>query len=384
MKESQSSFDVLESIKNHIEKLEPLLPRQALVCIGEYPTKIFAKQPYVNKAGVALPIFIGQSSDDIYKWIPKGFDPYLVLGFEEMNIDTHFWYNVLPSISKDESLVEGLKKKPIEKLRSAIIVASTWDGVSSASLPTLISKFKASNINSLSLAILPSKIQPTDAHFNTIASLGMCASIEEATVLLVDRDHLEIWEGVNRNGSIIKGNIIVNYLVNLLLDKETLVQEISELSRTFNVKMYTVLLAAGVSMKIYGYLENMLDATLLKPLLDFDLSSASVLYVLLRMPINLKDKLPRGKIELAVAEWFKEKANLKSIYITEPIYVEDAVDRIDLALFIGGFETAKMFTDISKKIKSLKSRAVEKGFVKEEEWQVIMKNLEGQKEKTSS
>ena len=380
MKDSKSSFNILESIKNHIETLKPLLPQQALVCIGEYPIKIFLKEPYVNKANETLPILIGKSSDDIFKWIPKGYDPYFILGFEDADIDTHFWYNVLPFISKDETLIGGLKKKPIEKLHSAIIVASIWDGIGSASLPALISKFKASNMHSLSIAILPSKIQPTDAYFNTIASLGMCASTDATTVLLIDRDHLENYEGVDRNGSLIKGNIIANYLVNLLLAKETLVQEISELSRTFNAKMYTVLLATGASIKIYGSLENMLNATLLKPLLDFDLSSASLLYVLLRMPISLKDKLPRGKIELAIAGWFKEKANLKSIYITEPIYVEDTSDRIDLALFVGGFDTTKMFNDFDKKVKSLKSRAVEKGFIKEEDWQIIMKNLEGQKE----
>jgi hypothetical protein len=380
MKDSKSSFNILESIKNHIETLKPLLPKQALVCIGEYPIKIFLKEPYVNKVNETLPILIGKSSDDIFKWIPKGYDPYLILGFEDMDIETHFWYNVLPFISKDATLIEGLKKKPIEKLHSAIMVASVWDGIGSATLPALMSKFKASNIHSLSIAILPSKIQPTDAYFNTLASLGMCASTDTATVLLIDRDHLENYEGVDRNGALIKGNIIANYLVNLLLAKETLVQEISELSRTFNVKMYTVLLATGASIKIYGSVENMLNATLLKPLLDFDLSSASLLYVLLRMPISLKDKLPRGKIELAIAGWFKEKANLKSIYITEPSYVEDTSDRIDLALFVGGFDTTKMFNDFDKKVKSLKSRAVEKGFIKEEDWQIIMKNLEGQKE----
>src|SRR5208283_2922227 len=334
----------------------------------------------VNKTDEILPILLGKSSDEIFKWIPKDFDPLLVLGFEDANIDTHFWYNVLPFISQDEALIEGLKKKPIEKLHSAIMVASVWDGIGSASLPTLISKLKASNINSLSLAILPSKIQPIDAYFNSLASLGMCAAGDAATLVLLDRDLLEKYEGVDRNGSLIKGNMVANYLVNLLLAKETLVQEISELSRTFNVKMYSFLLTTGASIKIYGSLENMLNAMLLKPLLTFDLSSASLLYVLLRMPISLKDKLPRGKIELATAGWFKEKANLKSIYITEPIYVEDSSDRIDVILFVGGFDTAKMFTDLDKKVKSMKNRAVEKGFLKEEDWQAIMKNLEEQKE----
>ena len=380
MKDNKNTFDVLESVKKHIETLKPLLPKQALVCIGEYPIKILLNEPYVNKNDETLPILLGKSSDDIFKWVPRGFDPLLVLGFEDANIDTHFWYNVLPFVSKDETLIEGLKKKPIEKLHSAIMIASVWDGIGSASLPTLISKLKASNINSLSIAILPSKIQPTDAYFNSLASLGMCASSDAANVVLFERDLLENFEGVDRNGSLIKGNMVANYLVNLLLSKETLVQEISELSRTFNVKMYSVLVATGASIKIYGSLENMLKAMLLEPLLTFDLSSASLLYVLLRMPVSLKDKFPRGKIELETAGWFKEKANLKSIYIAEPIYVEDTNDRIDLILFVGGFDTAKMFTDLDKKVKSMKNRAVGKGFVKEEDWQAIMKNLEEQKE----
>ena len=380
MKDENSAFDILESVRNHIETLKPLLPKQALVCIGEYPIKILLKEPYDDKTSEMLPILLGKSSDEVYKWIPKGFSPHLVLGFEDSNIDTHFWYNVLPFVSKDETLMEGLKKKPIEKLHSAIMVASVWDGIGSASLPTLISKLKASNINSLSLAILPSKIQPTDAYFNSLASLGMCASNEAAAIVLLERDLLENYEGVDRNGSLIKGNMIANYLVNLLLSKETVVQEISELSRTFNVKMYSILLTTGASIKIYGSLENMLNAVLLKPLLNFDLSSTSLLYVLLRMPTTLKDKLPRGKIELATAGWFKEKANLKSIYIGEPIYVDDSSDRIDLILFVGGFDVTKMFADVDKKVKSMKNRAVEKGFLKEEDWQAIMKNLEDMKE----
>ena len=274
MNDEKSAFDVLESVKKHIETLKPLLPKQALVCIGEYPIKILFKEPYVDKNDEMCRFFLENQAMTYLQWIPKGFDPHFVFGFEDANINTHFWYNVLPFISQDETLMEGLKKKPIEKLHSAIMVASIWDGIGSASLPTLISKLKASNINSLSMAILPSKIQPTDAYFNALAALGMCASNDAATVVLLDRDLLEKYEGVDRNGSLIKGNTVANYLVNLFLTKETLVQEISELSRTFNVKMYSVLLASGASIKIYGSLENMLNAILLKPLLHFDLSSA--------------------------------------------------------------------------------------------------------------
>ena len=150
MTDGKSTFNVLDSVKSHIESLKPLQPKQAIVCIGEYPIKILLKQPNRTREDT-IPIFVGKSSDEIYQWIPRGFKPHFVLGFEDANINTHFWYNVLPFISQDETLIESLKKKPIEKLHGIIMVASVWEGVGSASLPALISKFNAANINSLSV-----------------------------------------------------------------------------------------------------------------------------------------------------------------------------------------------------------------------------------------
>jgi len=373
MKDDKGTFDVLASVEKHIEALKPLLPKQALVCIGEYPIKILLKE--TDRKEGTLPILIEKSSDEIYKWLPKGYATHFVLGFEDAHIDTHFWYNVLPTISKDNSVIESLKKKNVEKLHNAIIFSSVWDGIGSATLPTLIGKFKASNIDSLSIAVLPSKIQPADAHFNVCAALEMCLATDGATVLLMGRDQIENYEGVDRIGEVIKGNMLANYLLNLFLDKDSLVEEISELSRTFNTKLFTPLVVTGASYKIYGSLENMLNTALLKPLLMFDLSSSSLLYVLLRMPLDLKDKLPRGRIELAIANWFKEKTSLQSIYIAEPIYTEDTTDRIDAVLFVGGFDTNKMLVDLEQKVKPLKDHAVERGFMSED-WHVIAKTEE--------
>ena len=372
MNDCEDTFNVLASVEKHIESLKPLLPKQVIVCIGEYSIKALLREPGITKG--PLPILIEKSSDEIYKWIPKNFDPYFVLDFEDTKTKTHFWYNVLPFISKDDSVIESLKKKSTEKLHEALIFCSVWDGIGSASLPTFISKFKASNIDPLSIALLPSRIQPTDAQFNTYAALEMCQTIDGATVLLMDRDHLESYEGVDRQGELIKGNMVSNYLVNMFLAKKMLVDEISELSRTFNSKLFTPLLVTGASYKIYGSLENMLNTALLKPFLTFDLSSASLLYVLLRLPSTLKDKLPRGKIELGIANWFKDKAELRSIYITEPIYTEDMSDRIDVVLLVGGFDTTKMFADLEKKVLGLKNQAIEKGFMAQD-WETITKAL---------
>jgi len=374
METCKPNFDVIESIGKHIALLQPLLPNHAIICIGEYPMKILLEGPHASKTDDMMPIFIEKSTKEIDKWSQSRLEPYSILGLDA-KIDTHFWFNVLPHVVKNESFMGSLKNKLGDKQGDAIMVASIWDGIGSALLPTLISQLAEWNRDSVALTLLPSKVQPSDVHFNAFSSMGMCASKDSTPVILVDRDRLEGYVSVDRNGSTIVGNSVTNYLLELMLTKDTLVQELSELSRAFNVKLFTVLAATGASFKIYGSLENMFNAALFNPLLTFDISNASVLYVLLRMPLQLKDKLPRGKIELAVANWFKERANLNSIYVTEPLYVEDTSDRIDVVMFVGGFDLTKRFASLEKKVNATKNRVVKKGWIKEEEWKGLVKSL---------
>jgi hypothetical protein len=321
-----------------------------------------------------LPIFISKSSKDIAEWSQSSLDPYNILGLDP-NKDTHFWFNVLPHITKNDGFMTRLKNKLFDKQRDAIIVSSVWDGVGSALLPALISQFREWNINAVAIAVLPSKVQPPDVQFNAFSSMGLWSSKDFTSVILVNRDHLESYVGVDRKGSVINGNVVVNYLLELMLAKETLVQELSELSRSFNVRIYTILLATGASLKIYGSLENMLQTALFRPLLTIDLSNISLLYVLLRMPLHFKEKLPRGKMELAIANWFREKTHLKSVYVSEPIWAEDVSDRIDVVIFVGGFAVTELFTSIEKKVNAVKNNAIERGLMSKDEWQSIVKNL---------
>jgi hypothetical protein len=369
----QQHFDVTESIRKHIDQLKPWFPSQAIICIGEYPIQILLKG-LVEKTDDVLPIFVGKSSKDIRKWSQSRLEPYNILGLDT-KLDTYFWFHVYPHIIKNDAFIARLKNKPINSVRQAIIVSSIWEGVGSALLPALSSQLKLLNINSVSLAVLPSKLQPPDVHFNAFSSIGISVSMDSTPVLLINRENLENYVGVNRKGTKITGNMFLNYLLELLLAKETLVQELSELSRSFNIKIFTVLSATGASLRIYGSVENVLAAALLRPLLTFDLSSASVLYVLLRIPSQLKTKLPREKIELSIVNWFKDKASLKSIYFSDPIYVEDTSDRIDVVMFVGGFDVTEMFTSMEKDIDAIKGDAIDRGFIDAEEWQVIVKSL---------
>lgn len=373
-RKDKSHLETVKNTEKHIETVKPGFFKQTIIGIGEYPIKTLFRGSFIDNKDETPLILIDKSSKDVAKWSQSSLDPDNILGLD-MDIDTHFWYQVLPRFMGDNTLIARLKNKPIGNPGGAVLFSSLWDGVGSALLPALISQFKEWNVNSVAFAVLPSKIQPSDVHFNAFSSLGICVSKNFTSVLLLDRDRLESYVGVNRNGSILKGNIIINYILELILAKETFVQELSELSRAFNVKMYTILSATGASLQIYGSLGNILNTALSRPLLTFDPSSASLLYVLLRIPVHLKDKLSQEKIELAIATWFKEKADLKSIRISEPIYVEDASDRIDVVMFMGGFDTTKMFISMEKKVGAMKSQAIKQGSIKEDDWQAIINSL---------
>ena len=365
----------VESVEKFTQTLKYLLPTKAVICIGEYPINILVKGDFVGKKtkGV-LPIFVEKFSKDVTKWSQGKLESSNVIGLDE-EIDTHFWYDILPFIANNEKFFSKMKSKPLENLKGAILVSSIWSGIGSALLPTIKAQFTDWNINSVALALLPSKAQPLDAQFNSFASLGMLTSKESTTAILLDRDNLEGYNGVDSNGFAINGNEITNYVLELMLSKETFVPELCEMSKAFGSKIFTLMLAPGVSMKIYGSLENILNTTLTRPLFNFDLSTATLLYVLIRMPFKLKDKLPRGKIELAIDNWFKDKADLESIYIADPVYVEDSSDRIDIALFIGGFDITTRFKALQARVEKMKNKAIKKCAITEEDWQLISKNL---------
>ena len=56
--------------------------------------------------------------------------------------------------------------------------------------------------------------------------------------------------------------------------------------------------------------------------------------------------------------------------------MEEISDRIDVLMFVGGFDLAEMFTSMEKEVNALKSQIAKKGLIKEEEWQEIVKSLQ--------
>jgi len=374
MPSEKQPFEIIVNIEKHVKKIKPWIPSQAIICIGKYSIQAILNGAFIHNVRDILPLFIDKSTKEIMNWSKSPIKPHNILGLDTKN-DTLLWFHVYRELIKNDSFIKRLKNKPLDNIRQAIIVASLENGVGSSLFPLICSQLQMININPIALSILPSKVQPADAHFNAFSSIGLSKLTGFKPIILMDRDKLENYVGVNRKGTTIKGNMIIDYLLELLSEKRTMGQEISELSRSFNIKFFTPILTTGASFRIYGSIENMLKTGLIKPLLKFDLASASVLYVFFRIPSHLKTKLVREKIDLSLANWFQDKVNLKSIYFTDPIYTKDTSDRVDMVILVGGFNTTKLFTSMKKKIDSIKKEALNLGFIDEKEWQEIDESL---------
>jgi len=371
-----TDFDVLESIRKHIEQLKGEVGRTGLLCVGEYAIKAISRWSSLENVREILPVFIGRSREDIKRWSGLNFDSKNIIELKTRGA-THFWFNVLSDIKNNERFARSLKNRSIHKREKSILAASIWDGVSSGLLPFLLSRLKEWGMDTVSIAILPSNFQPSDDHFNAASSIGISLAEDSAPILLIDRDNLENYVGVDRKGEVLKGNTALHYLLDLMLSRDSFIHELNELSRIFGVNNYAVLLASGASLRIYGSLKNILKSLMFRPLLTFNLSTSTIGYILFRLPIGLEGRVTKERIEREFSEWFEGKTSLKSLEVSDPVYVDDRNDRIDVAVFLGGFDKTETFAQMLKKSVDIARNAISRGLIEKDDWEKILGSLNG-------
>ena len=142
-----------KNIKNKSHIVEKKISKQFILYIGEYSSKIKICDTLLNKKDTFSNfLFLNKFYKEINEWSQSIINHKYILSLEK-NVDSHFWYQILPIFNESNVLIEELKKKAIDTVKGAIILSSLWDGFGSALTPTLISKFKESNTNSIVFGI---------------------------------------------------------------------------------------------------------------------------------------------------------------------------------------------------------------------------------------
>jgi len=372
----ERSLDILQRIRGHINQISPVLPNQVVVTIGRYALGTCGDtRRFMGDVKPTL-IRILHRKEVALKTVDVSFDPEQTIIIDTA-YEPHYWFDLHAHFDENGDLSDELEMRIYNYHEEVISIASLSEGMASGVLPILHSYLTREGKSAASIAVFPSMVHSSDALFNAFSTIGLISADASAPLILLDQSRLEAFAGVHRDGDVLMGKDVIDYLVELFLDKEGFIRDLVKLSRSFGVGLYTVLMAAGCSLEIYENFRNILDITLEQPMLDFDLSTASMIYAVVRAPLHLRGQLTKGRIELEVSSWLKERADLDAPQICEPIYVDEFGDKIDVIILVGGFDTGELFTSIDKRISRLSRTMVEQELYDREVWNKIREQLLG-------
>ncbi|TRO48397.1 hypothetical protein E2P65_02945 [Candidatus Bathyarchaeota archaeon] len=349
-----------------------MLPDRAVIIVGQY-TLDALESPGFDEEGLTDIIRVHHKKDLEHKTV------YIDPDFE-VEIDTlyepHYWFDLLEHVDS-EAFNNELGRRVYDYHDEILTLVNLSEGSSSGLYPLLHRFLAKREKNVLGVSIVPSMSHSSDALFNAFASLGMVSIDGSTPLLLIDQARLEDYSGVHRMGEILKELDVVDYLVELLLDKRGFIRDLYKLSRNFDIGMFSALMATGCSLGIYESFRNILEVTLEQPLMEFDISTATMIYVLVRAPLYYRDEFTKGQIEYEVSQWLAESLGVDIPQICEPVFTDEFGDRVDVVILVGGFDTKKMFGEIYRRIERFSKMNLEQGLYDRELWEKIKEKLLG-------
>jgi len=370
---SDADLKLLVGLRKHIEAITPALPNRAVVTVGQYTLDALLDTPRFQE-DERLDLFRVHHKKDLeHKTLY--IDPEYQVQVETL-YEPHYWYDLRENVDEDE-FKERLAEIIFDYHKEILTLVNLSEGSSSGLYPMLHGFLADKEKNTLGAVVFPSMSHSGDALFNAFASVGMLALDESTPLILIDQASLEAYRGVHRMGEVLKGIDVLDYLVELLLDKEGFIRDIYKLSRNFGVRFFAPLLATGCSLTIYENFRNILEIVLEQPLMDFEMSTASMIYVLVKAPTYFRDEFTKGKIEYEISRWLKESLGVDVPQVCEPVFVEEFGDRVDVVILVGGWDSSKMFRDIYRRIERFSNMNLEQGLYNRELWEKIMKTLLG-------
>jgi len=313
MASSDSGPNIMRWVKSHIDKILPVISSQIAISVGQYAYKSLMDSRK----------FLGKDSPSLFKIIHRKETEFLdAAGGNEsektIQFDTafepHYWFDIHTFLSEDPGFREAFQRNVFDYQEEFLILGSLGEGVTAGAMPILYDHLIQEQKDTLIVSVFPSVTHSSDALFNAFSSLGLLLSKDSGPVLLLDRARLDDFISLNREGDREgdrpSGDLVPRYLVELLLEKKGIVKDLVKLARSFRVDLFAVLMASGSSLEIYKSLRNILDIALEQPLLDFDISTASIIYVLVKAPLRLQGQLTKGLIELEVNGWLTERLEI--------------------------------------------------------------------------
>lgn len=358
---------LLSGLRDQIKAISPVLPDKAVVTVGQYALETLRESEKLSDPDVYTLLRIMHKKDLQHKTLE--IDPELSLQMDTM-YEPHYWFDL-------NSYIEGVDiRSVLEKLfydyhKEVLSLSNLSEGTSSGVLPHIHAHISRKEKSAIGMCVFPSMSHSGDALYNAFSAVGRIRLDKSSPLILIDQGKLEEYNGVHREGDVLENIDVLDYIIDMLLDKEDFIRDLNRLSKSYNIELFSALLASGCSMDIYENFRNILEITLEQPLMDFDITTASILYVLVKAPLKFRDQLQKGQLEYEVSTWLQESIGIDIPQICEPLFVDEYGDRIDVVILVGGFDTSSKFNDVYNRIERFSKMNVDQGLVEGTEWDRI-------------
>ena len=370
---SNTDVNLLAGLRKQIEAISPVLPDKAVVTVGQYTLETLIDSPKLSEEDIYTLLRVIHRKDLQHKTID--IDPRKSLIADTL-YEPHYWFDMSEYLGKID-LYSLLERLIYGYHKEVMTLSNISEGACSGILPE-IHRFLADHEKStIGIGLFPAMNHSSDALYNAFSAVGRILIDKSTPLILIDQGLMEHFNGVHREGDVLEGTRIIDYFVEMLLDKENIIRELDRLSRSYSVDIFSPLMATGCSLDIYGNFRNILEITLEQPLMEFDLKTASMVYVLVRAPLSYQDDFQKGQLEFEVTQWLQESIGVDIPQICEPLFVDEYGDRIDVIILVGGYDTTNKFNEVYKRIERFSKMNVDQGLVKSEEWDQIKEKMLG-------
>jgi hypothetical protein len=375
MRLNESNFNVLDRIKDHLEQIHPILPNQIFISTSEDIIDSLKASDLTKRIPPLNLLQIIHTKEVALKTIDDD-----IINSNSMVIRTdfepHYWFDIYKHLEKDEEFVKKLVKKVFGYHKEVMIFGYLSEGHTSGILPVLCGYLVEERKNAVFLGIFPSINFSSDALFNAYSSLGLLLSNDVRPIILIDDSMLKNFIGISHDGEILTQVHFIKNMVKIFFEREGLIKDLVKISTIFNIDIFSVLVAFGASLKIYGSFRNILELTLEQRLMELELSSVTFLYMITRIPSIYKEKLTKEDIELEVNDWTKDKIQQSIPQICDSYYHDEYGDRIDVIILVGGYDNNKLFTRIFKKIRRFDELLTENTVIDKKVWENLKNKME--------
>jgi len=364
---SNTDINLLHSLRSQIEAISPILPDKAVVTVGSLAFDTLIDSPRLREEDVYTLLRVIHKKDLQHKTIEIDEDKVLAT---ETQYEPHYWFDMKEYL--DNVDLHSVLDRYIYTYHQQVLTISNIDeGAASGLLPEIHRYLRERGKNSLGITLFPSMSHSSDALYNAFSAVGRILYDASTPLILVDLGALEDFHGVHRSGDVLTGLDVVDYFTDMLLEKENIIRELDRISNSYGVNIYSPLIATGCSLDIYGSFKNILEISLEQPLMEFDLATATMVYVLVRAPLAYRREFQKGHLEYEVTNWLQNSIGIDIPQICEPLLVDEYGDRVDVIILAGGYNTGKKLNEVYRRIERTSKMNIEQGLVSGEDWEKI-------------